>query len=134
MAGSGRATPGYYFAIVLLVVGLVGGAGLLFLLTANPISHTPKISVTREDPGGACPIGNRATVCYNFEITNVGNTTTTAECFVVPIQGNDSTFLNGESRATTVPLQPNGTTSLSVRVLPSGNDTLQTPELSCTPA
>ena len=130
MAGDARPSPAYYFALGLLVIGLVVGASLFLVLATRPGSTKASIDVGSLVPA-ACPVGGHATTCYSFDLTNTGNGPAFTTCEVNAAAGTQAVFENGEIQ-TPVNLQEAGVRTVYIRVTPDGGDDLQPPTFSCT--
>ena len=137
MFGSPRVTPGYYIALALLVFGLVTGAGLFVLLTANPGTAHAEIVVQAPVPD-QCPQGYHATVCYRVDMMNHGHAGGSETCMLTPAPGTKATFPD-QATTTQVTLGIGEQSSLWITVLPdtssgtSGEPSVDSPILACAP-
>jgi hypothetical protein len=135
--GSPRVTPTYYIALAVLIVGLVAGATLFVLLTANPQRAVAGVTVHNPEPA-PCPTNDHATVCYRVDLANAGGTSVTAQCVLSQAPGTTATFEN-KDRATNVSLGAGEDRSIYVLVVPDGSvktasPTVGAPIVGCRPA
>jgi hypothetical protein len=130
MAGEVRPSPGYYFAISFLAVGLLAGASLFFLLATRSETTTGipiNISTAQPTP---CAVGSHAPSCFRFIVTNIGHGTIYATCELNAASGTNATFDDGQV-VKPVSLLEGQTRELSVRVQADGSDTVSEPTMSC---
>jgi hypothetical protein len=130
MQGNGsRANPGYYAAIVALVLVLVTGLTLFLLLATRPEGSPARFAVS--GPRAApCPAGSGAPSCAIFTVTNTGGLTGEATCVITPTSGTEAFFLNDE-RVTTLLLTPNETRTLYAKVRPTEGNVVRSPVMAC---
>ena len=119
MFGSPRVTPAYYIALAVLIVGLVTGAALFILLTANPERAAAEITFSVPVPDG-CPDGYHATVCYRVDLANAGSSSVTGQCVLSQAPGTTATFQNND-RMLPVTLTAKEQRSIYVLVVPDGS-------------
>jgi hypothetical protein len=135
--GTPRVTPGYYIALGLLVFGLVTGAGLFVLLTANPGSATADIVVQVPQPD-QCPQGYHATVCYRVDMMNHGHAGGSETCMISPAPGTKATFPE-DATTTRVTLGIGEQSSIWITVVPdpsaqtAAEPSVDSPTLACAP-
>ena len=124
-----RANPGYYAAIVALVLVLAAGLALLLLLTIPPGGSDARFAVS--GPRAApCPPGSGAPSCAVFTVTNTGGRTGKKTCVVTPTSGTEAYFLN-DDRFTTLTLAPNETQTLYAKVRPTEGNVVHSPVMNC---
>lgn len=120
---------GLSVALLTLVAGLGVAGSLIYLLIARPITASAGVEVSEPTAEG-CPVGERAPVCYLFEVTNTGDESGSFSCETQPPADSLAVFQNDESR-TVVVLGPGQRQSLLVKVTPLETDTVGTPSVSC---
>jgi len=132
---SPRVAPTYYVALGVLVFGLVTGAGLFVLLTANPGRLSADIAVEVPQPD-TCPQGYHATVCYRVDMTNSGSSAGSETCMLTPAPGTLATFPSGET-VTHVTLGIGEKSSVWISVVPDphavGEAKVDSPIIACAP-
>jgi hypothetical protein len=122
---------GYSIAFVALVAALGVAGSLVYLLIARPISEPAGVTVS-EAVAEDCPVGERAPVCYRFDVTNTGDETGAFSCQAYPPPDSLAVFQNGEPRDSVI-LQPGQTQTVLIKVTPLETDEVTTPGLECTP-
>lgn len=127
-----RASAAYYVAFVVLLAGLAAGLTLFLLLATRPASHGVSYRVAAP-VADDCPVGQRATVCYRFDVTNTGDRVGLATCAVTPGTGTKAVFPNGNS-TTNVLLSAGETRGVFVNVTAQGTDVVTSPRVACTDA
>jgi hypothetical protein len=127
MAGEARPSPGYYIAIAFLAVGLLAGLSLFLLLATRPHSNDVSVEVTAR--GVECPVGGRATSCYQYSVSNAGSGPAYATCQLTPADGTRATFDDG-TMVKPVNLQEGEIRVLLVSVV-ADEGTLGPPSMSC---
>jgi hypothetical protein len=135
--GSPRVTPAYYISLAVLIVGLVTGAALFVLLTANPEHAAAEITFRLPVPD-RCPDGLHATVCYRVDVANAGASSVAGQCILSPAPGTTATFQN-QDRVMAVTLGAGEARSIFVLVVPDGSvqtasPTVQAPTVNCASA
>lgn len=128
-SGSGRATFGYYIGIVLLAAALGVGVSLVTILIAKPDNSgaTYVLTAPRADE---CPVGERAPVCFRFDVTNTGSTGGTAACLTSPAPGTLAVFPNGNAMVDVL-LASGETRQLYVKVIPDQGNEVRAPSVGC---
>lgn len=116
-------------SLITLVAALGVAGSLVYLLIARPITRAAGVEVSAPTAEG-CPVGERAPVCYLFEVTNTGDETGSFSCEAQPPEDSLAVFQNDESR-TVVILTPGQRQSLLVKVTPLETDLVSTPSVSC---
>lgn len=124
-------TLGYYVAFIALVAGLGIAASLVYLLVVRPVTESAGVEVS-EPVADDCPVGERAPVCYRFEVTNTGDEVGAFSCQALPPADSLAVFQNGEPRSTLI-LAPGQTDPVLVKVTPLETDTVMAPSLVCDP-
>jgi hypothetical protein len=122
---------GYYVAFIALIAGLGIAASLVYLLIARPVSEAAGVEIS-EPTADDCPVGERAPVCYLFEVTNTGDETGSFACQAIAPAGSLAVFPSGEPRATLI-LTPGQTDALLIKVNPLETDVVTAPGLTCDP-
>jgi hypothetical protein len=125
------ASVAYYVAAAVLGIGLVIGLALLAVLVSRDTS------VARFQVGGPdatdCPVGQtHAPVCFAFDVTNVGPSTSAVVCHVISEKGTLASFLNGVPE-TTATLGSGETLQLFAKVDPVDGSTASAPSVGCEP-
>ena len=129
-AARSRASTVYYVAFAVLVLCLALGAFLFLRLVGNDDAATRfEVSQALATP---CPAGQRAPLCYRFEVTNVGGTAASARCVVVAESGTTAMFLEGGVEQSTL-LNPSGRLSLDVKVDATEGNVVSAPAVRCSP-
>jgi hypothetical protein len=119
----------YYVAASVLALGLVVGGTLLAIL----MTRTPPAGTSFEVGEGVpadCPVGGRATACYQFDITNVGSSNGIASCGTSAGEGTEAVFPN-DANTIDVLLASGETRPVFVRVSPLGGDVVTEPVVRC---
>lgn len=125
-----RASPfGSTVAFVALVAALGVAGSLVYLLIARPVAESAGVEVSAPT-ADVCPVGDRAPVCYRFEVENTGDSVGTFDCRTLPPSGSQAVFQNGESRTVLI-LGPAQVESLFVKVTPLETDVVTQPSLNC---
>jgi hypothetical protein len=125
-----RASPfGSTVAFVALVASLGVAGSLVYLLIARPVAESTGVEVSAPT-ADVCPVGDRAPVCYRFEVENTGDAVGTFDCRTLPPSGSQAVFQNGESRTVLI-LGPAQVESLFVKVTPLETDVVTQPSMDC---
>ena len=116
---------GYYIGITLLVLGL---AGAFVLLTGivRPVAEAIQVDAPLAQD---CPSGDRAPICFMFDIRNTTDAQLSIGCLVVPAEGTTATFETGATTAVTLPAGASMTLRTSVDT--AGGDEVAAPSLEC---
>ncbi len=122
---------GYTVAFFALVAGLGVAGSLVYLLVARPVTEEAGVEVS-EPVAQDCPVGERAPVCYRFEVTNTGDEVGAFNCQALPPADSLAVFSNGEPRSALV-LGPGRSETVVVKVTPLETDTVTAPSLVCDP-
>lgn len=122
---------GYTVAFFALVAGLGVAGSLVYLLVARPVTEEAGVEVS-EPVAQDCPVGERAPVCYRFEVTNTGDEVGAFNCQALPPADSLAVFSNGEPRSALV-LGPGRSETVVVKVTPLETDTVTAPSLECDP-
>lgn len=128
-SGTGRTTFGYYIGIVLLAAALGVGVSLVTVLITTP-DDSGAIYVLSAPQADECPVGERAPVCFRFDITNTGSTGGTASCLTSPAPGTLAVFPNGNATADVL-LASGETRQLYVKVIPDEGNEVLAPSVGC---
>jgi len=115
----------------MLIVALAIGAILFFLLWQGPSSDGR--FETAAPVAVDCPSGTGAPVCYDADITNVGESAQQVRCQVTPGPDTAALFDNGDDvYSSPVPLEPGSSITLLVQVSPSNGATVVSqPSVAC---
>lgn len=115
----------------LLIVAVAAFAILFFLLWQGP-SAVGRFE-TAMPVAVDCPSGTGVPVCYNTDVTNVGETAQQVRCQVMPGPDTAALFDNGDDvYSSPVPLEPGSSITLLVRVSPSNGATVVSqPSITC---
>lgn len=132
MRAHARASAAYYVAFVVLLAGLAAGLTLFLLLATRPANHSVSYRVAAP-LADDCPVGQHATVCYRFDVTNTGDRVGLARCAVTPGPGTRALFPNGNP-VTNVLLGAGETRGVFVNVTAQGTDTVTAPRIACSDA
>lgn len=124
-------TLGYYVAFIALVAGLGMAGSLVYLLVTQPATDPAGVQIS-EPVADDCPVGERAPVCYRFEVTNTGDEVGAFNCQALPPVDSLAVFQNGEPRSALI-LSPGQTDSVLIKVTPLETDTVRAPSLVCDP-
>jgi hypothetical protein len=122
---------GYTVAFFALVAGLGIAGSLVYLLVARPVTEDAGVEIS-EPVAQDCPVGERAPVCYRFEVTNTGDEVGAFNCQALPPVDSLAVFSNGEPRSALV-LGPGRSETVVVKVTPIETDTVTAPSLVCDP-
>ena len=125
-----RSNTAYNLLAVLLAVGLVAGAALLFLST-NAAPRVAELGVGQAESVD-CPFGSGAPVCYRYELVNSGTASTFVSCEVIPSGDTTAVFGNGETVYEGVDaLEAGEDWLLYVRVEAGESDVITEPMVGC---
>ena len=119
----------YYIAASVLGLGLVVGTTLLAML----MTRTPGAGASIEVGDGVptdCPVGGGATACYQFDVTNVGESGGVASCGTSASEGTEALFPN-DANTLDVLLASGETRSVFVSVAPTGGNVVSEPVVRC---
>jgi hypothetical protein len=119
----------YYVAAGILALGLVVGTTLVAMLMTRTPPAGASIEVGEGVPAD-CPVGGRATACYQFDVTNVGESSGVASCGTSASEGTEALFPN-DANTIDVVLASGETTPVFVRVAPLGGDVVSEPVVRC---
>jgi hypothetical protein len=122
---------GYTAAFIALVAGLGIAGSLVYLLVARPVVDEAGVEITGPEAED-CPVGERAPVCYRFEVTNTGDEVGSFNCQALPPADSLAVFSNGEPRSALV-LGPGRSETVTIKVTPLETDTVSAPSLTCDP-
>ena len=122
---------GYHVAFIALVAGLGIAGSLVYLLVTQPVIESAGVEIS-EPVADDCPVGERAPVCYRFEVTNTGDEVGAFDCQALSPADSLAVFQNGEPRSALI-LAPGQTDAVLIKVTPLETDTVMAPSLVCDP-
>lgn len=133
MATSTSTDALYKVLVALLFTALATGFALLFLATGGSAT-TASVNVAAAESVD-CPFGSGSPVCYQYAITNPGDTGAFVRCQVTPSGDTTAVFGNGETiYEGAAALDGGDTLQLYVQVQPGSGDVVTEPVVGCAAA
>jgi hypothetical protein len=129
---SKHSTPGYYIAVLILAVLLLGAVVLVIAMIARPgVPGASVLAVTDRVPV-ACAGQKQNATCFETQVTNNGGTTSTFRCEVRPTDDAQATFIEGAT-TTQILLGADQSVHLDSMVVSTTDATPSAPSVSCEP-
>jgi hypothetical protein len=124
-----RSSTVYNVAFGVLVVFLALGALLFMRLIGNDDGPLDGLVIGRPQATD-CPVGQRAPLCYQFDVTNTGDSDAAASCAVLADPGMTALFLNGDVKYVASFISGQ-TISLVTKVDATEGNTVSAPTVQC---
>jgi hypothetical protein len=126
---AGRSGIGYYALLIVLAIAVAVGVVLLARLITGPPGATFLVGSPQ---GVQCPAGEGTPACFEFEVTNVGRSSSHVRCEVTAAPDTTAVFLNQSPvYVSTGPVLADSSISLFTKVDIEGSGIVGAPALRC---